>query len=307
LRSILSVADLSPPELESIIARAGTLKKQMRARKASSTLANVVVGLLFEKPSTRTRTSFEVATIRLGGTPVYLSAAELQLSRGEPVKDTARILGGYLDLLVARVYSQDTIVQLAKYSGRPVVNALSDLEHPTQIISDLFTMREVKGKLKGLTTAFIGDGNNVSNSLLLGGALTGMNVILACPEGYDPNPRIHRQASSLAKKSGSSIQVVRDPKEAVEGADIVYTDVWVSMGDESQKEKRLRDFKGYQISSALMKSAPKEAIIMHCLPAHRGLEITEEMLESKRSVVWQQGENKLYGGAACLEFACRTK
>ena len=306
LRSILSVADLSPSELDSVIARAGALKEGIRARRAPASLAKKAVGILFEKPSTRTRTSFEVATIRLGGAPVYLSASELQLSRGEPVKDTARILGGYLDLIVARVYSQETLVQLAKYSGRPVVNALSDLEHPTQIISDLFTIREAKGKLKGLTTAFIGDGNNVSNSLLLGGALTGMNVTLACPEGYEPDPKIHRQATSLARKSGAKIEVISDPKKAVEGADVVYTDVWVSMGDESQKEKRMRDFKGYQVNSALMKSAPRDAIIMHCLPAHRGLEITEDMLEGDQSVVWQEGENKLYGAAACLEFVSRV-
>jgi ornithine carbamoyltransferase len=306
LRNILSVSDLSRPELESLIDRSAILKKQIRAGKPPSTLAKKAVGLLFEKPSTRTRTSFEVATIRLGGDPVYLSASELQLSRGEPVKDTARILGGYLDIIVGRVYSQETLSQLAKYSGRPIINALSDLEHPTQIISDLFTISEVKGNLSGLTTAFIGDGNNVSNSLLLGGALTGMNVTIACPAGYEPDSNIFKQARSLAKKSGADIDMVRDPKRAVAEADVVYTDVWVSMGDEAEKEKRMRAFRGFQVNSALMRSAPKGAIVMHCLPAHRGLEITDDVLEGKQSVAWQEGENKLYGAAASLEFVGRN-
>lgn len=307
MRSILSVADLSHSELESVINRSGTLKKQIRAGNPPSTLKGKAVGLLFEKPSTRTRASFEVATIRLGGDPVYLSANELQLSRGEPVKDTARILGGYLDIIVGRVYSQDTLSQFAKYSGKPIVNALSDAEHPTQTISDLLTIKEAKGKLSGITTAFIGDGNNVSNSLLLGGALTGMNVTIACPEGYEPDPKIHRQARSLAKKSGAKLDIVRDPKKAVADADVVYTDVWVSMGDESEKEKRMRAFKGYQVNGALMRAAPRGAIVMHCLPAHRGLEITDEVLEGKQSLAWQQGENKLYGAAASLEFVARAK
>ena len=302
----MSVADLSPSEMDSLIGRSGVLKKRFRAGSAPSPLKKKAVGLLFEKPSTRTRASFEVATIRLGGAPVYLSANELQLSRGEPVKDTARILGGYLDVIVGRVYSHDTLVQFAKYSGRPIVNALSDAEHPTQIISDLFTIKEAKGKLRGLTTAFIGDGNNVSNSLLLGGALTGMNVTIACPEGYEPDSKIYRQAKSLAKRSGAELDVVRDPQKAVEDADVVYTDVWVSMGDESEKEKRMRAFKEYQVNESLMRAAPRGAIAMHCLPAHRGLEITDTVLEGKQSVAWRQGENKLYGAAASLEFVSKA-
>jgi ornithine carbamoyltransferase len=307
LRSILSVSDLSRSEIEGLITRSGFLKNQIQTGRSPALLKNRVVGLLFEKPSTRTRASFEVATIRLGGDPVYLSASELQLSRGEPVKDTARILGGYLDIIVGRVYSQETLVQLAKHSGRPIVNALSDVEHPTQIISDLFTIKEVKGRLSGLTIAFIGDGNNVSHSLLLGGALTGMNVTVACPEGYDPDPRIYRQAGSLAKKTGATVQVVRDPKKAVVDADVVYTDVWVSMGDESEKEQRMRAFQGYQVNAALMRAAPRDAIVMHCLPAHRGLEITDDVLEGRQSVAWREGENKLYGAAASLEFVSKAK
>lgn len=302
MRNLLSVADLSPSDAEFLIERTGVLKRQIRARKPMRTLARKAVGLLFEKPSTRTRTSFEVSAIRLGGSPIYLSASELQLSRGEPVKDTARILGGYLDMIVGRVFSQDTLVQLAKYSGRPVINALSDTEHPTQAVTDLFTVKEAKGRLRGTTMAYIGDGNNVCNSLLLGGALTGMNVTVGCPEGYEPDRSLLGTARSLARKSGAELDVVHDPKKAVAGADVVYTDVWVSMGDEKEKEERLRAFKGYQVNSALMKSAPSGAAVMHCLPAHRGLEITDDVLEGRQSVAWLQGENKLYGAAASLEF-----
>lgn len=304
-RSILSVADFTPDEFARVLTRAKAFKAAIRNGKPLSALEGRVVGLLFEKPSTRTRTSFEVATIRLGGDAIYLAANELQLSRGEPVKDTARILGGYLDLIVGRVFSQATLVQLAKYSGRPVVNALSDIEHPTQVISDLFTVQEVKGRLKGLTMAFVGDGDNVCNSLLLGCALAGMNVAVACPEGYDPDPSILKRAESIAKRSGATLEVVRDPKKAVAAADAVYTDVWVSMGEEKEEEKRVRAFKGYQVNAELMRSAPKGSVVMHCLPAHRGLEITDDVIEGRQSVAWQQGENKLYGAAASLDFVSR--
>ncbi|MDG6919150.1 MAG: ornithine carbamoyltransferase, partial [Nitrososphaerota archaeon] len=277
-RSLLSVADLSSGEIDSLISRAGALKKQFKLRRPSRVLSGSAVGLLFEKPSTRTRTSFEVATLRLGGSPVYLAANDLQLSRGEPIKDTARVLGGYLDVVVARVFAQSTLVQLATYSGRPVINALSETEHPTQAVSDLLTIKEVKGKLRGTTLAYIGDGNNVCNSLLLAGALTGMNVVVASPEGYEPEGSLIRRAKSLAKKNGGSIELVRDPRDAVASADAVYTDVWVSMGEEREQEARVRVFKRYQVNSALMKSAPRGAVVMHCLPAHRGLEITDDVL-----------------------------
>ncbi len=300
-KSILSVADLSPQEMESLVARSEALKKQFQSGQPSRALSGSAVGLLFEKPSTRTRTSFEVATLKLGGSPVYLSSSELQLSRGEPVKDTARILGSYLDVVVARVYSQSTLVQLAEYSGKPVINGLSDAEHPTQAVSDLLTIKETKGRLRGTTLAYIGDGNNVCNSLMLAGALTGMNVVAASPEGYEPEASFVRKAKSLARKTGGSVEVVREPKKAVARADAVYTDVWVSMGEEKEQEPRLRAFRKYQVNSDLMKAAPRGAVVMHCLPAHRGLEISDDVLEGTRSVAWQQGANKLYGAAASLE------
>jgi len=307
LKSFLSVSDASKPEIDKVLARAKTIKAAIRGGRSLSTLKGKIVGLLFEKPSTRTRTSFEVAARRLGGESIYLSANELQLSRGEPIKDTARILGGYLDGIVARVYSHDTVAQLAKYSGVPVVNALSDLEHPTQIISDLFTIEEAKRRLKGLSLTYVGDGNNVCNSLLLGAASEGMRMRVACPQDYEPNQSILKQAEEISRSTGTEIKIVRKPSEAADGADVLYTDVWVSMGDESSKEKRVQDFNGYQINSDLLKFAKKDASVMHCLPAHRGLEITDDVIEGKQSIVWQQGENKLYGAASVLEWLLRKK
>ncbi len=307
MKSFLSVYDASKPEIDRVLARAKTIKASIKGGRSLSTLRGKIVGLLFEKPSTRTRTSFEVAARRLGGESIYLSANELQLSRGEPIKDTARILGGYLDGIVARVYSHDTVAQLAKYSGVPVVNGLSDLEHPTQIISDLFTIEEAKRRLKGLVLAYVGDGNNVCNSLLLGAAIEGMRFRVACPEGYEPNQAILKQAEEICRSTGGETKILRKPSEAADGADVLYTDVWVSMGDESSKEKRMQDFNGYQINSDLLKLAKKDASVMHCLPAHRGLEITDEVIEGKESIVWQQGENKLYGAAALLEWLLRRK
>src|SRR5881296_3154578 len=307
LKSFLSVADASKLEMDRILARAKAIKTLIKRGRSIATLRGKIAGLLFEKPSTRTRASFEVAARRLGGDSIYLAANELQLSRGEPVKDTARILGGYLDGVVARVYAHDTVVQLAKYSRVPVVNALSDLEHPTQIVSDLFTIQEAKGKLRGLKLAYIGDGNNVCNSLLLGGAMEGMHVSVACPEGYEPSEKILSTAGIRAKSTGATVRIVHKPSEAADGADVLYTDVWVSMGDEASKEKRMQDFVGYQINSDLLKLAKKDASVMHCLPAHRGLEITDEVIEGKESIVWQQGENKLYGAAAVLEWLLRKK
>src|SRR5437667_7760042 len=281
--------------MDRVLARAKAIKTVITRGRSLVTLRGKIGGLLFEKPSTRTRASFEVAARRLGGDSIYLAANELQLSRGEPVKDTARILGGYLDGIVARVYSHDAVVQLAKYSRVPVVNALSDLEHPTQIVSDLFTIQEAKGKLKGLKLAYVGDGNNVCNSLLLGGAVEGMSISVACPAGYEPNATVLSEAEKTSRFSGGNIDVSHDPLEAAKNADLLYTDVWVSMGDEASKEKRMKDFNGYQINNDLLRVAKKDASVMHCLPAKRGLEITAKVMEAKESTCGEQGENKPYG------------
>jgi ornithine carbamoyltransferase len=301
-RSLLSMADLSSAEIDSLLKRARRLKRKIKSHQEITTLRGRIVGLLFEKPSTRTRTSFEVATIRLGGHSLYLSANELQLSRGEPVKDTARILGGYLDAIVARVYSQDVVNQLAEFSGVSTVNALSDIEHPTQTVTDLLTITEAKGKLRGLKVAYIGDGDNVCNSLLLGAAIVGMDVSVGCPENYRPNGEILKRAEELARSSGSVIEVVTDPAEAARSADVLYTDVWVSMGEEAEKERRISAFRDYQINSKLLQVAKSDVSVMHCLPAHRGMEITDDVIEGPHSIVWLQGENKLYGAAAVLDW-----
>ena len=300
--SILSVADIPRDDLNDIFSWTLKTKERLKKNESVHVLDNKVVGLLFEKPSTRTRTSFQTAIMKLGGQAIYLPSSELQLSRGEPIKDTARILGSYLDAIVARVYKHQTVVDLAQFSELPVFNGLSDLEHPTQIICDLLTIREVKGDLEGLTLAFIGDGNNVSNSLLLGAAATGMNMNLACPEGYDPDTQILKLAERIASETGSKLDIVRSPETASKDADILYTDVWVSMGEEGEKEKRLKTFKSYQINSDLLALAADDAVVMHCLPAHRGLEITDEVIEGTQSIVWLQGENKLYGAIGLLNY-----
>ncbi|MGC8537578.1 MAG: ornithine carbamoyltransferase [Candidatus Micrarchaeia archaeon] len=305
--SLLSVADLSSKEFVGLVDSAKRIKAAMVGGKRTMDLKGKVIGILFEKPSTRTRTSFQAATIRMGGNPIYLSAGELQLSRGEPVKDVARMLGGWLDIIVARVYSHDTLVQLAEYSKLPVINALSDIEHPTQMISDFLTIRESKGRIKGLKMAYIGDGNNMANSLLLSCALTGMDISIASPLGYEPSSEYIKKAKLLSASSGSKIEVVTKPTEAAKDADILYTDVWVSMGEEKEAAKRLKAFKGYQINSSLLKYAKSDAIVMHCLPAHRGLEITDDVLEGKQSVAWVQGVNKLYGAASVLGFIAKHK
>jgi ornithine carbamoyltransferase len=301
-RSLLSVSDLSARDLSYILERTKSLKAAIKRGEVLSELRGMDIGLFFEKPSTRTRLSFEVATTSLGGHPIYLRPDELQTSRDEPLKDTARILGSYLDVIVGRVYSHQTLSDLARFSGVPVVNGLSDLEHPTQVISDLFTISETKGKLQGLRLAFIGDGDNVCNSLLLGASLVGMNVVAACPRGYGPSVEAVAAAEKNAKKFGSMVRVVDDPKEAAVDSDVLYTDVWVSMGKEAETRRRMKDFRGFQINSETLKLASREAVVMHCLPAHRGLEITDAVLEGKQSIVWRQAENKLYGAAAALEF-----
>ena len=305
-RSILSVSDLSKPELHAIFERIRELKPKIQNREAMRSLHGQIVGLYFEKPSTRTRSSFEVATMRLSGQAVYLPSSELQSSRGEPTKDTARVLGSYLDSIVSRVDSHDTVQQLADHSGVSVVNALSNLEHPTQIISDLFTILETKNMLEGLNLAYIGDGNNVCNSLPLGAALTGMNMTVACPDGYEPNRKILEKAGEVAKKIGSKIQIMSDPKEAARSADILYTDTWVSMGQENELAKRAEAFHGYQVDHALLSVAKPSAAVMHCLPAHRGQEISDEVIEGNQSIVWEQARNKLFSAAAVLEFLLAT-
>jgi len=301
-RSFLTATDLSSEDLFAIFERARILKQAIKERKALDVLRNRVIGIFFEKPSTRTRTSFESAILRLGGAAIYLAPDNLQIKRGEPIEDTGRMLGSYLDAVIARVYAHQTVQDFSRYSGIPVINGLSDLEHPTQAVCDLFTILETKGELKGLTLTYIGDGNNVSHSLLLICALAGMNMNVACPEGYSPRPDILNKANEIAEKTGAKMGVFYNPKEAAEGADILYTDVWVSMGEEGEEETKLNDFQGYQINADLLGIASKDARIMHCLPAHRGQEITNDVIEGPQSIVWQQAENKMHGAAGILDY-----
>ena len=299
-RDFLSVADLDGAELKALLELGMKLKADARAGTLKQELSGKVIGLLFEKPSTRTRASFETAVYQLGGQAMYLRADELQLARGEPLKDTARILGSYLNGLVIRTYAHSSLVEFAQYAPVSIINALSDLEHPTQIVADMLTIQEVKGALSSLRFVWIGDGNNVCNSWLLGAASVGMDIVVSCPKGFEPDKSVTVKAQAVASKSGGTIDFVRDPKKAVEGADVIYTDVWASMGQEKGAKAKEKKFNGYQINSKLVSRAASDVLVMHCLPAHRGLEITDEVLEGANSVVWKQAENKLHGARAVL-------
>lgn len=294
-RNLLSLADLTVNEVAALLDLAQKLKTGYSPRSA----ANQVLGLLFYKASTRTRVSFSVAMYHLGGQVIDLNPQAMQVGRGEPIQDTARVLGGYLDAIAIRTFAQKEIEQFAEYAGIPVINALSDLSHPCQILADLLTMQETFQTLEGLTLTYLGDGNNVAHSLLLGCALAGVNIRIATPPTYQPDPAIVEQAKHLAR-SGTEITLTDDAKEAVEGAEVLYTDVWASMGQEDSAAERLPMFQSFQVNEELVKLASPEAIILHCLPAHRGEEITEDVLESARSRVWQQAENRMHAQKALL-------
>ncbi len=293
---LLSLADLSYEELIDILDIASDLKEKRARGKTSTGLKNKSLAMIFEKSSTRTRVSFEVAMTELGGHAIYLNYKDIQLGRGESVADTARVMARYVHAIMARVYKHETLTGLSKYSTVPVINGLSDLEHPCQILADLLTIREYKGKLKGLNFSWIGDGNNVCNSAILACALTGMKITVACPEGYEPRSEILNKARDI----GGTVSVIRDPLKAAKNADILYTDVWVSMGDEEEYEQRLRDFKPYQINSKLLEQAKHDVMVLHCLPAHRGEEITAEVVDGPNSAVFDQAENRLHAQKALL-------
>ncbi|MBD3426321.1 MAG: ornithine carbamoyltransferase [Candidatus Omnitrophica bacterium] len=296
-KDLLTVDDLSTREILDLMKVARKLKKAPLSRK--NALKDKTMALLFQKPSNRTRISFEVAAVHLGGYVLYLSPREIEMGRREPVKDVGRVVSRYVDGIVARVFSHQDIVALKEYSDVPVINGLSDFAHPCQALSDLFTIMEKKRNLKRTTLAYIGDGNNVLNSLLMTSAKTGLNMNVATPEGYGPPSDYFEEVSEIAKKSGSKLQAFSDPKEAVKGCDIVYTDVWVSMGSEQEAEKRLKDFQGFQVNEQLMRSAKEDAFVMHCLPAHRGQEISD-VIDGKNSIVYDQAENRMHVQKAIL-------
>ena len=300
-KDLISLLDLGT-DLEKVIDFGIDLKSKKNDDKYRNILANSSLAMIFEKSSTRTRVSFEVAMTQLGGHSLFLSPKDLQLGRGETVADTAKVLSRYVDIIMYRAFEHDTMLELAANATVPVINGLDNLVHPCQIVADLMTIKEHKGTLKGITLAYVGDGNNVCNSLLLGTALVGMNIRVGCPGGYSPNQDILTKAQEIAQNNDCSITLTEDPITAVKESDIIYTDVWVSMGDEAEQEKREKIFKPYQVNSALLTTANHDYIVMHCLPAHRGLEITDEVVDSKQSVVFDEAENRLHAQKAIILY-----
>ena len=306
-KDLVSILDLSSDEILEILLSAKELKKTKRIKEI---LKGKVLGMVFQKPSTRTRVSFEVAMYQLGGYALFLNAQDLQLSRGEAIRDTAKTLSRYLDGIVVRAYHHQDVVELAKESTIPVINGLSDLLHPCQVLADIFTIAEKKGKLSslspkglsGIEIAFVGDGNNVANSWIDGAARLGMKLVISTPPGYEPDKKILEEGLKLAKDTGANIRLSHKPEEAVKKADVIYTDVWVSMGMEKEREKRLEVFKPYQVNEQLISKAKKDVLVMHCLPAHRGEEITDAVLDGPNSIVFDQAENRLHVQKAILEF-----
>ncbi len=302
MRHVRRVFDLSREEILYLLSRARELKKRLKNGIPHRPLVGKVLGLLFEKPSTRTRVSFEAGMQRLGGTTIFLSRQDLQLARGEPLSDTARVLSRYVDALVVRTFGQEVVEELARHASVPVINGLSDKHHPCQGMSDVMTVLEKKGDLSTLKVAWVGDGNNVAHSWIEMAARLGFELWLACPEGYEPEAEILEEAQKVATKP---LRVVRDPREAVRGADVINTDVWASMGQEAEAEERKKIFAPYQVNQELLKEAKPGAIVLHCLPAHRGEEISKEVLEGPQSVVWDQAENKMWLHMALLEWLLR--
>ncbi len=294
------MVELSPREIDLVLKRSAILARQ---RRVPQQLKAKIVALIFQKPSTRTRVSFETAVAQLGGHPIYLSWNEMQLGRGETISDTAKVLDRYVNAIMARVFSHDDLVVLAENADVPVINGLSDKHHPCQILADLLTLTQYKKRLKGLKLAYVGDGNNVCNSLLIGCAKTGVDIAVARPVGYGPDPEALKHAEEAAKASGSTITIVEEPEEAVKDSDAIYTDTFVSMGMEKEKETRLSTFiPKYQINETLLSYAKPGAIFLHCLPAHRGEEVTEDVIDGPQSVVWDQAENRLHTAKGLLSL-----
>ncbi len=303
-RDFLSLRDLEEAEVAQLFARAAELKERRRRGVVEATLRGKVLGMVFEKASTRTRVSFEVGMFELGGHAVFLSAEGSQIARGEPIQDTARVLGSYCHGIVIRTFGQHRAETLARYAPVPVINGLTDLHHPCQVLADLFTVGERLGRhIASVRYAWIGDGNNMANSWINAAALLGLDLVLACPVGFDPDAGILAAARSLQTRTGKgSLRLVRDPREAAEGADVVSTDVWASMGQEEEAEVRRTAFAGYCVDSPLLARAAPGAIVLHCLPAHRGEEIEAAVLDGQQSAVWQQAENRLHVQKAVLEL-----
>ena len=296
-RDIISAFDMSD-DLEEIIDLSISLKK--RRYDYEPVLRNNILAMIFEKPSTRTRISLETAIEQLGGHGIYLNPNDMQVGRGETIADTARVLSGFADFISYRAFKHGNVLELARNSRIPVINALDDLEHPVQIVADFMTVKENFGKLHGKKLAYVGDGNNMANSLIAGSSILGVDISIGSPKGHEPNAEIVQKAKKMASGNGSRIELFNDPKKAVEGADIVYTDVWVSMGEESQKAEKEKLFAAYQVNDDLMSGAAKNAIFLHCLPAHRGLEVSASVIDGRQSRVFDEAENRLHTSKAIL-------
>ncbi len=301
-KDLLAISELTIADIEEILKRSARLKDLQKKGKNHHPLAGKSLGMIFEKSSTRTRVSFEVGMYQLGGQALFLSSNDLQIGRGESLPDTARTLSRYLDGIMIRTFAQATVEELARHASIPVINGLSDLHHPCQALADLFTIREKRGALKGLKFAYIGDGNNMAHSLIEACVKTGMHCSLACPPGYEPDAAIMQAASREADRNGSELKLSNDPIKAAKQADIVYTDVWASMGQESEHAKRVDAFRGFQVDAKLMREASPQALVMHCLPAHRGEEISADVIDGPQSIVFVQAENRLHTQKAVLEI-----
>ena len=295
-RSLTKVADWIREELLEVLDLAAKLKRLQHAREEHHLLPGRTLGMIFQKPSTRTRVSFEVGIYQLGGTGLYLSAGDLQLGRGETIKDTAVVLSRYLDGIMIRTFAQSDVEELAEHATVPVINGLTDTAHPCQALADVMTIRERFGRLEGLKVVYLGDGNNVCASLMVACAKLGVDFVAATPAGYRPDEEVVR----IAREAGGSVELTEDPRAAVEGADVLYTDVWTSMGQDAEREQRLRDLGGYGIDAELLKRAADGAVVLHCLPAHYGEEITEDVLYGPHSAVWDEAENRLHSQKALL-------
>ena len=300
MKDFLAIADYSPADLQAILDQAVALKKEWKEGGNPPLFKNKVLAMIFQKPSLRTRVSFDMAMRHLGGDALYLSPAEIGLGKRESIADVARVVSGYVDAVMARVFDHQHVLELAKWADIPIINGLSDYNHPCQAAADALTIQENFGPLKGLQVTYIGDGNNVCHSLLLGCAKVGIHMRIATPPKYGPAKNIVQLAKTHAKETGAEVMITHSPQDAVKKADIIYSDVWVSMGQEEESDKRLSDFNGYQINEKLTECAAKDFIFMHCLPAHRGQEVTAEIIDGEHSIVFDQAENRLHTQKAIL-------
>lgn len=299
-KDFLSLKDFDPDTIKSLVEKAIQLKQAQKAGEKIQPLQGKILGMIFEKPSTRTRVSFETGMLQLGGQAIYLNSHDMQIGRGETISDTAKVLSRYVDAIMIRTFSHNIVEELAQHATIPIINGLTDLFHPCQALADIMTILEVKGKYEGIKVAYIGDGNNVAHSLMIASAKVGMDISVASPKGYEPLKEVTELVKGYAAESGSKVEITNDPYEAVNNADVIYTDVWTSMGQESENAQRLVSFKDFQVNGELAKHAKDDYIFLHCLPAHRGEEVSAEVIDGEHSFVFDQAENRLHAQKALL-------